>query len=68
MFAVQHGGWCASSATAESTYRKYGESQACTGGKGAGLTNSVYQIFPGIHAYYFWVHLLSQWVFVLSVM
>ncbi|XP_006821926.1 uncharacterized protein LOC102805987 [Saccoglossus kowalevskii] len=30
MFAVQNGGWCASSADAANTYNKYGTSSACT--------------------------------------
>jgi len=29
VFAVQDGGWCASSATAPQTYDKYGRSDAC---------------------------------------
>ena len=43
-FAVQNGGWCASSANAESTYKKYGSSGACRNGKGGGWANDVYMI------------------------
>ena len=43
VFAVQHGGWCASSATAKSTYRKYGVSTACmSDGEGGDWANHVY--------------------------
>ncbi|XP_078379553.1 uncharacterized protein LOC144662584 [Oculina patagonica] len=42
-FALQHGGWCASSATAWETYNKYGQSSDCKeDGKGGNLTNNVY--------------------------
>ncbi|XP_078574301.1 uncharacterized protein LOC144860780 [Branchiostoma floridae x Branchiostoma japonicum] len=45
VFAVQHGGWCAGSATALSTYRKYGPSAACQAdGEGGGWANQVYLI------------------------
>ena len=44
VFAVQHGGWCASSATAAETYNKYGEATNCAGGKGGGRANDVYWI------------------------
>ena len=45
MFAVQNGGWCASSPIAETTYNKYGASQACqTDGEGGGWANQVYKI------------------------
>ncbi|XP_070545885.1 uncharacterized protein [Ptychodera flava] len=44
-FAVQNGGWCASSADAENTYQKYGRSTNCAGdGKGGGWANQVYRI------------------------
>ncbi|XP_078601050.1 uncharacterized protein LOC144876033 isoform X2 [Branchiostoma floridae x Branchiostoma japonicum] len=44
-FAVQNGGWCASSATAGQTYRKYGPSTSCkTDGEGGPWGNQVYQI------------------------
>ena len=43
MFAVQNGGWCASSANAQDTYSKYGPSTACAGdGEGGYLANQVY--------------------------
>ena len=45
MFAVQDGGWCAASATASSTYNKYGVSSACRqDGEGGPLANQVYVI------------------------
>ena len=45
MFALQHGGWCASSPTAEATYDKYGESTNCADdGEGGGWANQVYKI------------------------
>ena len=48
VFAVQNGGWCASSATAKSTYEKYGASKACRpDGKGGGWANHVYEINQG---------------------
>ena len=47
VFAVQAGGWCASSASATKTFDRYGESSACNSdGKGAGWANQVYYI-PG---------------------
>ncbi|XP_035672021.1 uncharacterized protein LOC118413012 [Branchiostoma floridae] len=45
VFAVQNGGWCAGSATALSTYRKYGPSSGCgKDGEGGGWANEVYLI------------------------
>ena len=45
VFALQNGGHCASSATAKSTYRKYGASSACMrNGKGGFGANQVYEI------------------------
>ena len=45
VFAIQNGGWCASSAIAASTYDKYGKSTACkAGGKGGPWANQVYYI------------------------
>ena len=41
-FAVQHGGWCASSKNGHRTYAKYGKSNACRGGKGGAWANDVY--------------------------
>ena len=42
MFAVQHGGWCASARRAHLTYRKYGTSNRCRNGKGGPWANDVY--------------------------
>ena len=48
MFAVQDGGWCASSQTAEDTYKKHGESQKCSQqGEGGVEANQVYKILFG---------------------
>ena len=45
MFAVQDGGWCASSVTAVQTYDKYGKSTDCKpDGEGGPLANEVYVI------------------------
>ena len=45
IFAVQDGGWCASSATAGKTFNKYGKSSACkSDGKGGPWANQVYYI------------------------
>ena len=45
MFAVQHGGWCAASATAPQTYDKYGKSTVCKAdGEGGPWANQVYTI------------------------
>ena len=45
IFAVQDGGWCASSATAFKTFNKYGKSSACkSDGKGGPWANQVYYI------------------------
>ena len=45
LFAVQDGGWCASSATAPQTFDKYGTSTACkSDGEGGGWANQVYLI------------------------
>ncbi|XP_078494022.1 uncharacterized protein LOC144749534 [Ciona intestinalis] len=45
VFAVQDGGWCAGSADAKSTYKKYGRSTVCAAdGKGGPLANQVYEI------------------------
>merc|ERR1712106_4316 len=44
-FAVQHGGWCATSATAGTTYKKYGPSKTCAkDGEGGPWGNEVYQL------------------------
>ena len=47
VFAIQNGGWCASSATAEQTFNKYGKSNDCKDdGEGGPMANSVY-VFQG---------------------
>ena len=42
IFALQHGGWCASSRSAHLTYRKYGRTNKCRNGKGGPWANDVY--------------------------
>ena len=50
VFAVQNGGWCASSPRAEQTYDKYGRSTACRGdGEGGPWANRVYEIGGQCH-------------------
>ena len=45
VFAVQNGGWCASSAIAATTFNKYGKSTACKNdGEGGPWANQVYYI------------------------
>ena len=45
IFALQDGGWCATSDTAEETFYKYGKSSDClSDGKGGNLANDVYAI------------------------
>ena len=45
MFAVQHGGWCAASATAENTFDKYDKSSDCQNdGEGGPWANNIYVI------------------------
>ena len=45
MFAVQNGGWCAASVSAEKTFNKYGQSTYCrSDGEGGPLSNDVYII------------------------
>ena len=45
MFAVQNGGWCASSSTAPQTFDKYAKSAACKAdGEGGPWANQVYVI------------------------
>ena len=54
-FAVQNGGWCAGSANAENTYKKYGASSACRAdGEGGPWANQVYRIggTPGMYYSY----------------
>ena len=45
MFAIQNGGACFSGPNAESTYKRYGASDACKGGRGGAFANSVYKLF-----------------------
>ena len=42
VFAIQHGGWCASSRLAYRTYGRYGKSKKCRNGKGGPWANTVY--------------------------
>ena len=42
VFAVQHGGWCASAKRAHLTYGRYGRSNKCRNGKGGPWANDVY--------------------------
>ena len=45
VFAIQNGGWCASAAGAEETYKKHGGSNACLeDGEGGFAANQVYKI------------------------
>ena len=46
VFAVQDGGWCAGS-TDINSYRKYGPTDRCSGGKGGGWANDVYVMDDG---------------------
>ena len=48
MFALQEGGWCASSPIADINYKKHGESNDCqAGGSGGIWANQVYKIVFG---------------------
>ncbi|XP_078379572.1 uncharacterized protein LOC144662599 isoform X1 [Oculina patagonica] len=54
VFALQDGGWCSSSATAEKTFNKYGISSNCkSDGEGGPLANQVYYIkdYKGVGCY-----------------
>ena len=45
VFALQDGGWCGSSATAENTYKNFGDSTDCPAdGEGGPALNQVYKI------------------------
>ena len=45
IFAVQDGGWCATSRNAKDTYQKYGASTNCNAkGTGGSMANHVYEI------------------------
>ncbi|XP_078000659.1 uncharacterized protein LOC144453257 [Glandiceps talaboti] len=49
IFAVQHGGWCASSADALDTYDKYGPSESCMNdGEGGPWANHVYALVQDV--------------------
>ena len=58
MFAIQNGGWCAASASAEITFDKYGKSRACRkGGEGGPFANHVYVIKgKAIYCYLLFFH------------
>jgi len=43
-FAIQDGGRCLSSLTAQDTYSKYGLSSDCQSGKGGKMANDVYEV------------------------
>ena len=49
MFALQNGGWCASSSTAFRTFAKYGRSKKCRRGKGGPWANDVYYLKGEFH-------------------
>ena len=60
VFAIQNGGACFSGPNAESTYKRYGPSDACKGGRGGAFANSVYKLFDdGKHCFglfrYIWI-------------
>ena len=44
VFAIQDGGQCFSSNSAQVTYKKYGSSNECVQGKGGPMANDVYEI------------------------
>jgi len=53
LFAVQHGGWCAGSASAPQTFDKYGTSTACkSDGEGGDWANQVYLIKGKLDGHY----------------
>ena len=47
VFAIQDGGQCFGSPTAQSTYAKYGTSTKCSHGKGGPMANNVYRMKNG---------------------
>ena len=56
VFAVQNGGWCASSASAKTAYMKYGTSSGCrNNGEGGAWANEVYEIQQGKTLIYLWI-------------
>ena len=44
MFAIQHGGWCATGPHAHRTFARYGRSNRCRNGKGGPWANDVYRV------------------------
>ena len=61
VFAIQNGGWCASSATAFDTYQMYGESEECgADGEGGLSANHVYQIVPSEYIRSFFVEQITS--------
>ena len=67
VFALQAGGWCASSSTALETYKKYGPSYVCQNdGEGGDMANQVYLIkFDGKFKKRHWPLLVSSDTFLL---
>ena len=56
-FAIQDGGMCLGSYTADFHYKEFGNSTECSEGKGGGCANSVYQINkPGTQHNYIHIH------------
>ena len=45
VFAIQNGGACFSGPNADTTYKRYGPSETCKGGRGGAFANSVYKLF-----------------------
>ncbi|XP_065055660.1 uncharacterized protein LOC135684164 isoform X2 [Rhopilema esculentum] len=45
VFAIQNGGACFSGPKAASSYKRYGPSESCKGGRGGAFSNSVYKLF-----------------------
>ena len=52
VFAVQDGGQCFGSPTAQNTYAKYGSSRYCSYGTGGPMANNVYRMKNGNHEWY----------------
>ena len=47
VFAIQDGGQCFGSPTAQNTYANYGSSRYCSHGKGGPMANNVYKLKNG---------------------
>ena len=62
VFAIQNGGACFSGINAEDTYKRYGKSEACKGGRGGPFANSVYKSFDDGR----FINLSSQLTFTFS--